>query len=496
MPQLIQNGALNTAALPVPDLYVQIAQPETLLISGVSSALLGFIGTASWGPVDTPTIIGSVVQFRQIFAGKRAWSSNLNIAVDVAVHQGASQFCLVRVTDGNDVAAHATLGAAQLKARYTGTAGNALTVSVMSQSFRDGQFVLTVAHAELGTTTYGGANWTALQDALAADNQALIRIDLTGDATIAEAGSVQLSGGEDGAEPASDRFIGVAETKTGLHALTSQGCSVAALAGIGDTSAMIPMVAFGRDEAVYMIAAGPKGETVAEAVRSKAALGIETHALKYMHGDWLWWNDDALGLRLVSPALFAAGKLAALSPEQSGLNKALAGIVGSQKNGLDGTRFGYTLAELGALIENGIDVICNPSPGGQYWALRSGHNTSQRVAVQSDAYTRLTNYLARSLEGTLGQYVGSVINDTLFGNIRASILGFLSALLSQGILGENGGRLPYAVVCDSTNNPLQRVATGYVQADVQVQYQGINEKFIINLQGGASVSVSTASGSV
>ncbi len=245
-----------------------------------------------------------------------------------------------------------------------------------------------------------------------------------------------------------------------------------------------------------MIAAGPKGETVAEAVRSKAALGIETHALKYMHGDWLWWNDDALGLRLVSPALFAAGKLAALSPEQSGLNKALAGIVGSQKNGLDGTRFGYTLAELGALIENGIDVICNPSPGGQYWALRSGHNTSQRVAVQSDAYTRLTNYLARSLEGTLGQYVGSVINDTLFGNIRASILGFLSALLSQGILGENGGRLPYAVVCDSTNNPLQRVATGYVQADVQVQYQGINEKFIINLQGGASVSVSTASGSV
>ncbi|WP_306301836.1 hypothetical protein [Asaia astilbis] len=200
MPQLIQNGALNTAALPVPDLYVQIAQPETLLISGVSSALLGFIGTASWGPVDTPTIIGSVVQFRQIFAGKRAWSSNLNIAVDVAVHQGASQFCLVRVTDGNDVAAHATLGAAQLKARYTGTAGNALTVSVMSQSFRDGQFVLTVAHAELGTTTYGGANWTALQDALAADNQALIRIDLTGDATIAEAGSVQLSGGEDGAE--------------------------------------------------------------------------------------------------------------------------------------------------------------------------------------------------------------------------------------------------------------------------------------------------------
>jgi uncharacterized protein len=41
-----------------------------------------------------------------------------------------------------------------------------------------------------------------------------------------------------------------------------------------------------------------------------------------------------------------------------------------------------------------------------------------------------------------------------------------------------------------------RTALGYVQADVQVQYQGINEKFIVNLQGGQGVSVANASGSV
>lgn len=496
MPQLIQSGALNTAALPVPDLYIQIAQPETLLISGVSSGLLGIIGTASWGPVDVPSLVGSVGQCREIFAGKRSWASNLNVAVDVAVHQGAGQFCLVRVTDGADKVAQASLGAAQIKARYTGSAGNAVVVSVTRQNYRDGQFVMSVSHEELGATAYTGADWTALAQTLAADTQALVLLEIAGDAAITETGSVQLAGGADGGEPAPGRFIGVAEARTGLNALTSQGCSVATLAGVGDTATMVPMLAFGRDEGIYMIAAGPKGETLAQAIQSKTALGLWSHALKYMHGDWLWWNDDTLGLQLVSPALFSAGKLAALSPEQSGLNKPLTGIVGSQKNGLEATRFGYTLAELGALIENGIDVICNPSPGGQYWAIRAGHNTSQNAAVQSDAYTRLTNYLARSLEGTMGQYVGSVINDSLFGNIRASILGFLSSLLSQGILGVTGGRLPYAVLCDSSNNPTERVATGYVQADVQVQYQGINEKFIINLQGGASVSVSTASGSV
>jgi len=52
------------------------------------------------------------------------------------------------------------------------------------------------------------------------------------------------------------------------------------------------------------------------------------------------------------------------------------------------------------------------------------------------------------------------------------------------------------VVCDSSNNPQSRTALGYVQADVAVRYQGINEKFIVNLQGGASVTVSSASGSV
>ena len=53
-----------------------------------------------------------------------------------------------------------------------------------------------------------------------------------------------------------------------------------------------------------------------------------------MHGDWLFWNDPVNQLvRLVSPQAFAAGRLSNLSPEQSSLNKEIAGIVGSQKSG-------------------------------------------------------------------------------------------------------------------------------------------------------------------
>jgi hypothetical protein len=63
-------------------------------------------------------------------------------------------------------------------------------------------------------------------------------------------------------------------------------------------------------------------------------------------------------------------------------------------------------------------------------------------------------------------------------------------MLGQGLLGSTDGSLPFSVICDVSNNPLSRTNLGYVQSDAQVQYQAINEKFIINLEGGQTVQVS------
>ena len=140
----------------------------------------------------------------------------------------------------------------------------------------------------------------------------------------------------------------------------------------------------------------------------------------------------------------------------------------------------------------GIDVICNPAPGGAFWAVRCGHNSCSNAVISSDSYTRMTNFIAETLAAGMGGYVGNVINSTLLANIRATLLGYLSNLVQQNILGSIDGSLPYAVVCDASNNPQARTTLGYVQADVQVRYQGINEKFIVNLQGGQSVTISSA----
>lgn len=119
-----------------------------------------------------------------------------------------------------------------------------------------------------------------------------------------------------------------------------------------------------------------------------------------------------------------------------------------------------------------------------------GHNASSNAAINGDNYTRLTNYIARTLSAGMGSYVGQLVNTTLFQNIRSTLLAFLNGLLGQGMLGSTDGALPFAVVCDITNNPSSRTGLGYVQADCQVQYQAINEKFIVNVQGGQTVQVS------
>jgi hypothetical protein len=90
----------------------------------------------------------------------------------------------------------------------------------------------------------------------------------------------------------------------------------------------------------------------------------------------------------------------------------------------------------------------------------------------------------------MGQFVGQLINAAMFQQIRSTQLAFLQNMFNQGILGSTDGNLPFSVICDTSNNPTSRTGLGYVQSDAQVQYQSINEKFIVNIEGGQTVVVS------
>ncbi len=508
---IVQQGNINTTALVVPDLYVQIVPPQNLVLNGVPTNIMGVVGTASWGPVGQPVIASSMADYARNFGPVMARKYDMGTTVAAAVQQGASNFRCVRVTDGTDTAAAFMLPGTSffVVAIYTGSLGNLISLS-LSPGSAAGTWRCTIVLPGLQPEVFnniagtGTQFWINLASAINTGNgvqrgPSQLVVATSGGTSVAPAtANYTFNGGPvgtDGVTTISAATVVGTDTlpRHGMYALRGQACSIGVLADADDSTQWTTQAAFGLSEGVYMILTGPASDSIANAIATKQAAGLDTYACKLLFGDWIYWNDQTnAALRLISPQGFVAGRLANLSPEQSSLNKPLYGVVGSQKSGNPGSGQSatYSAADLGALIGAGIDVVANPQPAGSFWGVRGGHNSSSNAATNGDNYTRLTNFIAATLASGMGQYVGQVINASLFRRIRSTQLSFLQGMLSQGLLGSTNGALPFSVICDTTNNPLTRTGLGYVQSDAQIQYQAINEKFIVNIEGGQTVQVS------
>jgi hypothetical protein len=510
---IVQQGSINTTALVVPDLYVQIVPPQNLVLNGVPTDVIGVVGSASWGPVGQPVIVASMSDFASSFGPLIARKYDMGTQVATAVQQGAQDFRCVRATDGTDTHATLTLPATsfQFTARYSGSLGGQIGVALGTGS-KLNTWQLTVTLPGQQPEVYdniGGLGlsfWQALASAVNAGlgpQRGPSRIVTAFAGTTASTPAAFAYSFAGFGLPGSDGAAGVTAgslvgtdvpPRLGMYALRGQGCSIALLADADDATQWTTQAAFGLSEGAYMILTGPAGDVIGNAVAVKQSAGLDSYACKMMFGDWIWWNDPVNAvLRVVSPQGFVAGRLANLSPEQSSLNKPLYSVVGSQRSGTPGSgqSTSYAAADLTVLFQAGIDVIANPQPGGAFWGVRGGFNASSNQAANGDNYTRLTNYIAATLASGMGQYVGQLINADLFRRVRSTQLSFLQNMLSQGMLGSTNASLPFSVICDTSNNPLSRTSLGYVQSDAQVQYQAINEKFIVNIEGGQTVQVQT-----
>jgi hypothetical protein len=499
-------GALNTAALVTPGVYVQKIPPRTRFINGVPTDILGLIGVGSWGPVNSAVLAADdtfgLVTFRKY---------DLATALSISSQVGANNVRAVRVTDGTDAAAVATMRdtagspatGATLTAFYTGTIGNGFS-AIMAAGTKATTFKLTINRPGYTAEVFdnlsgsGAAFWANLVSAINNGQTGLRGPSQLVVATVASSTlaptleSRTFSGGADGASSVTDATVvgtdaTAAASRTGMYALRASGAQVANLIDLTDTTQWAGIAAFADSEGVYVPVPGSAGQSYSTVSTALNTAGVDTPSLKALVGDWTYWQDNVNGvLRLISPATFLAAELVSLSPERSTLNKQLPAIVGTQRASQNQP---YSAAEIGAVANARLDVIANPSPGGSYFAAQTGRNCSSDPTRNGDNYTRLTNFIALTLASAFGYVIGELQTTDLRTEVTAAIRSFLQILVDQGMIGDVNGGPAYSVVCDRTNNPDSRVALGYMQADVQVKYLSVIWFFIVNLEGGQTVTV-------
>lgn len=136
---VVPRGSINTTALIVPDLYVQISPPQNLVLNGVPTDVVGMVGSASWGPVGQPVIVATMADYARAFGPIAPRRHDMGTQVATAVQQGAQNFRCVRVTDGTDTAAQGAVPGTTVlfTALYTGSRGNEIVVSLKPGSRPD-----------------------------------------------------------------------------------------------------------------------------------------------------------------------------------------------------------------------------------------------------------------------------------------------------------------------------------------------------------------------
>lgn len=512
-------GVLNTQALQTPDVYVQIVPPKRY-INGVPTDIYGIVGIASWGAVNSPVLAGSIDDAQRLFGVQQDRKYDLATAAAIGFLNGASNQRLVRVTDGTDAAATVNLMdtngtpaiGATLTGYYTGTLGNTITAAI-SAGTKQSTFKVTINLPGYTSEVFDnitGSGATLWNNIVAAINNGIGDLRPPSTLVVASRGAgtaapntattYTLTGGTDGTTTLTDSVLigqdGV--TRKGMYALRGTGASLLNLVDLTDSTTWATIEAFAKAEGMFAVVQGSSGQSYSTVSTSLNTSGVDSRALKVLVGDWCYYYDPILKYqRLIAPATFVCAKYAALSPQFSALNKPIAGIIGTQRSV---QKIPYSSAEIAAIVGARLDVITNPCPGGNYYGLRTGHNTMSDPARRNDTYSRMINFIAFTIAASMGWVIGTTHTQKRREDVKAMTETWLQNLADPNInagepyLADPNGGIPYKVKVDAENNPDSMVARGYLIMDVQAKFAAVIEFFIINLEGGQTVQITTANG--
>lgn len=390
-------------------------------------------------------------------------------------------------------------------AKYTGTFGNGIKVIFQTGSQASTIKAIITApgmNAEvfdnIGTGLTANALWIAIVSAINNGNASIrppssLIVATVGASTAAPVLNVatQLAGGTDGASAITTAMmLGIdAQPRTGMYALRNTYCARFDLCDLSDAASWSTQIAFAIDVGAEAISCTAASDTISVAATELSNSGIDDYNIKVIFGDWIIWNDTVTGTpqRLTSPQSVCMGIRGNLSPQNSTLNKPINGIIGTQQS-LLGKIYGY--AEFQAIKIARMDIVALDTTITNNFIFRLGCNTSSNSVISDDSYTDLINFFAKNISIIAAHYLGQTITPDQMRQAKIAFDTNFELARVNGLIGQLDGSQPYQTVLNLTNNTQQTAALGYEFAYCKLVFFGILKFFIINLEGGASVTIS------
>lgn len=515
------DGTVNIAGLTVPGAYVDIVLPTPNIV-GVPTNIEGLVGVAQWGPVGAPQFISGPADaaikigypvVRTYDMPTYVWAASQ--VGQVTAGQGA-QFACVRVTDGTDVAASVVILSTCLTvtAKYTGTLGNQITITVINGTLANSFAVLVTfpgVAPELfnNITGSGNALWVNIAAAINSGNSTrsasnYVTASAGAGTTAPSIGTVYtLASGTDGATSITTNIMLGQDTlpRKGMYALRSTGIDGFALCDLTDATSWATQTSFAISENCWTALTDAAGDSISTAITNRTSNALDYFYAWFSMGDWPSWFDPKNGyVRQISPQVYQLGLAGNLAPQFSPINKPILGVVQTQKTA---TKVPWATADLQQANLGGIDLIVGPanSPGGNFFSFATGRNTSSNTAANGLEYTRLTFFLARSFASVAGQFVGLLQsvspNDPTRQKVTDTFNSFMQSLAlpqlgagGYGLIDPNPPAGGWAQ-CNLANNPANLQALGYLFCYITVRYLNSVRYFVIKLFGGGNIQVTS-----
>lgn len=504
MPVIYNNGTLNISNYP-PGVIVDVQAPQPNNIQGLSTNTIRLVGTSSFGALNQPTPVQDYATYSQIFGPALNEAFDMGSFILLAQQKYANNFVCVRVSDGTglvasvnvmDTAGTPAIGLV-ITSKYTGTTGNTIQVIVGTGSnSKSGSLTYKISIELPGGLAEvfdniagtGAALWAAMASAI---NNGQSQQTGPSQLVVASVGAgtaapnkttYTLAGGTNGNSGVTASTLVGTDTAppTGMYALRGNGIGTGCLVGCTDSTTFAAQEAFGLEEGNYMVGSGPIGQTSAAAITAIQTAAIESSAFKYLVGDWEYWFDSVNNLwRYSTQQAAAAGLFSTLNPPESGLNKPI-----NTNNTMITQRSiakqPYTAQEIINLRNAGVDVIAYNRTLGDYFALQTGVNTSQPInyLTGGDNYSRLTPYIAFSLQKGLAQFIGKLLDPEIEKDAYCVIANFLKAMELQNWIGDVNGGKAFSIVISAEDSVLI--------ADVQVVMFSVIVNVLVNLQNGVT----------